>query len=143
MSTMGTGIPTSNAPDDPGGASRPSRESRGHIGWVVAGSLGIGLVAALLLAAAPFISPEDDDVTGAVLSGFALGWAALALLSMRLTDRPQRWAAEPAVSTNSSHRVVEGASHAGLILDEQYAKTTTRAVLDVVDSVHTADPLAR
>jgi len=97
VSTIGTGIPAGSAPEDPGGAHRPSRESGGHIGWVVAASLGIGLVAALLLGAAPFISPEEDDVTGAVLCGFALGWAALALLSVRLTDQPQRWAAVPAV----------------------------------------------
>jgi pimeloyl-ACP methyl ester carboxylesterase len=63
----------------------------------VAGSLAVGLVAALLLAAAPFISPEEDDVTGAVLCGFAIGWATLALLSARFTDQPQRWAAVPAV----------------------------------------------
>jgi hypothetical protein len=48
-----------------------------------------------------------------------------------------------ALSTNSSHRVVDGASHPGLIFDEQYAKVTTQAVLDVVDSVRNAAPLAR
>ncbi|MEP7330587.1 MAG: alpha/beta hydrolase [Terracoccus sp.] len=72
-------------------------ESRGHIGSVVAISLVIGLIAALLLAAAPFISPEEDDVTGAVLCGFGLSWASLAVLSGRFTDQPQRWAAAPAV----------------------------------------------
>jgi pimeloyl-ACP methyl ester carboxylesterase len=69
----------------------------GHIGWVVAGSLAAGLVAALLLAAAPFISPEEDDVTGAVLCGFAVGWVTLALLSVRFSDQPQRWATVPAL----------------------------------------------
>jgi pimeloyl-ACP methyl ester carboxylesterase len=77
--------------------SRPDPGSRGHIGWIVAGSLAIGLVAALLLVAAPFIPAEDSDVTGAVLCGFALGWAMLAVLSVRFTDQPQRWAAAPAV----------------------------------------------
>ncbi len=33
---------------------------------------------------------------GAVLCGFALGWAMLAVLSTRFTDQPQRWAAVPA-----------------------------------------------
>jgi hypothetical protein len=47
------------------------------------------------------------------------------------------------LSTDSSHRVVEGANHAGLIMDEQDAKTTTRAVLDLVASVRSAAPLAR
>ncbi len=37
-----------------------------------------------------------------------------------------------ALSTNCSHRVVDGASHPGLIYDERYAKTTTGAILDVV-----------
>jgi pimeloyl-ACP methyl ester carboxylesterase len=62
----------------------------------VAGSFAVGLIAGFLLAAAPFVSPEEDDVTGAVLCGFALGWAMLAALSGR-TDQPQRWAAVPAV----------------------------------------------
>jgi peptidoglycan/LPS O-acetylase OafA/YrhL len=69
----------------------------GSIGWIVAASLATGLVAALLLAAAPFIPPEESAVTGAVLCGFALGWAMLAVLSVRFTDQPQRWAAAPAL----------------------------------------------
>src|SRR4051812_32544882 len=72
-------------------------EPKGHIGRIVVGSLATGLIAALLLAAAPFISPEENDVTGAVLCGFALGWAMLAILSTRYTDQPQRWAAAPAL----------------------------------------------
>ena len=39
----------------------------GHIGWIVAGSLATGVVAALLLAAAPFIQVQENDITGAVL----------------------------------------------------------------------------
>ena len=31
------------------------------------------------------------------MCGFALGWAMLAVLSARLTDHPQRWAAAPAL----------------------------------------------
>jgi pimeloyl-ACP methyl ester carboxylesterase len=58
--------------------------------------LAAGLVAALLLVAAPFVAAEDSEVTGAVLCGFAFGWAMLAVLSVRFTDQPQRWAAAPA-----------------------------------------------
>src|SRR4051794_30641896 len=76
-------------------ASSPSR--RGHIGWIVAGSLAIGLVAALLLPFAPFVPARESAVTGAVLCGFALGWTMLAVLSVRFTDQPQRWAAVPAL----------------------------------------------
>jgi hypothetical protein len=59
--------------------------------------LATGLVAALLLVAAPFIPADESAVTGAVLCGFALGWAMLAVLSVRFTDQPQRWAAAPAL----------------------------------------------
>jgi len=59
--------------------------------------LATGLVAALLLVAAPFIPAEEPAVTGAILCGFALGWAMLAVLSVRFTDQPQRWAAAPAL----------------------------------------------
>jgi pimeloyl-ACP methyl ester carboxylesterase len=69
---------------------------RGHIGRIVAGSLATGLVAGLLLALAPFVDAGETGVTGAILCGFALGWALLALLSVRHTDQPQRWAAVPA-----------------------------------------------
>jgi pimeloyl-ACP methyl ester carboxylesterase len=81
-------------------SDRPSRSnpgSRGRIGRIVAGSLATGPVAALLLVAAPFVPAEESAMTGAVLCGFALGWMMLAVLSVRLTDQPQRWAAAPAV----------------------------------------------
>jgi len=80
-----------------GGPSRPGAGSRGHIGWIVAGSLVTGLVVGLLLVAAPFIPAKESELTGALLCGFALGWAMLAVLSVRFTDQPQRWAAAPAV----------------------------------------------
>jgi len=59
--------------------------------------LAAGLVAAVLLAGAPFLPAEEGAVTGAVLCGFALGWAVLAVLSVRFTDQPQRWAVAPAL----------------------------------------------
>jgi pimeloyl-ACP methyl ester carboxylesterase len=92
-------VATEPAPKDKGRdrPSHPDPGSRGNIGWIVAGSLATGLVAAVLLAAAPFIPAEERAVTGAVLCGFALGWAMLAVLSVRFTDQPQRWAAAPAL----------------------------------------------
>ncbi len=63
----------------------------------MAGSLVAGIVVALLLVAAPFIPAEESRLTGAVLCGFAVGWAMLASLSVRFTDQPQRWAAAPAL----------------------------------------------
>ena len=99
MTTTPTTPSPTPTPEDKGQQrpSRPDPGPRGHIGWIVAGSLATGLVAALLLAAAPFIPAEESAVTGAVLCGFALGWAMLAVLSVRFTDQPQRWAAAPAL----------------------------------------------
>lgn len=75
---------------------RPGPGPWRHLGVIVLGSLAFGLVAALLLAAAPFVRPEESQLTGAVLLGFGLGWALLAVLTSRFTDQPQRWAAVPA-----------------------------------------------
>ncbi len=77
--------------------SSPDHRPRGHIGWIVAGSLATGLLAALLLVIAPFLPAQESAVTGAALCGFALGWAMLAVLSVRFTNQPQRWAAAPAL----------------------------------------------
>src|SRR5215213_5528485 len=92
-------VATEPTPKDKGRdrPSHPDPGSRAHIGWIVAGSLAAFLLAAFLLATAPFIRAEERAVTGAVLCGFALGWAMLAVLSVRLTDQPQRWAAVPAL----------------------------------------------
>ena len=97
MTTTPRSVPTAS-PDDGSGRPSPSAsEPRGQIGWIVAGALTAGLVAALLLVAAPFVPAEEDAIAGAVLCGFALGWAMLAVLSVRLTDQPQAWAAVPAL----------------------------------------------
>jgi len=80
-----------------GSLTGPDPGARGHLGLIVAGSMAAGLVAALLPVAAPFVPAQESVLTGAVLCGFALGWAQLAVLSERFTDQPQRWAAAPAV----------------------------------------------
>jgi pimeloyl-ACP methyl ester carboxylesterase len=58
--------------------------------------MAAGLTAAALLVTAPLVPADEHLLTGMVLLGFALGWAMLAVLSERFTDRPQRWAAAPA-----------------------------------------------
>lgn len=96
MTTTPIPVPTATSGD---GAAPPSpwpAGPRGHIGWVVAGSLTSGVVAALLLVVAPFVPDEEAAVTGALLCGFALGWAMLSVLSVRFTDQPQAWTAVPA-----------------------------------------------
>ena len=77
-------------------SGRLATTPRGRIGLIVAGSLAAGLVAALVLVASPFIAAQENALTGAVLLGFAFGWALLAVLSVRFTDQPQGWAAAPA-----------------------------------------------
>jgi len=103
------------AVDSPLDATAPSNRpsgsdpgSRGHIGRIVAGSLATGLFTAALLVAAPFIPAEESAMTGAVLCGFALGWTMLAVLSVRFTDQPQRWAAAPAVLMGAGGIVLIG-----------------------------------
>ena len=48
-----------------------------------------------------------------------------------------------ALSTDSVHRVVDGASHEGLVGDATHAATTSRAILEVVSAVRTGQPLSR
>ena len=46
---------------------------RGHIGSIVVGSLAVGLLTAVALAAAPFVPSRMNVLTGVVLLGFAFG----------------------------------------------------------------------
>jgi hypothetical protein len=64
---------------------------------IVAASLAAGLVAALVLVFAPFVPAKENILVGVVLLAFALDWALLAVLSVRFSTQPQRWAAAPAV----------------------------------------------
>jgi hypothetical protein len=45
------------------------------------------------------------------------------------------------LSTNSAHRVIDGATHSDLILEEDAAAATSQAILDVIASVRGAGPL--
>ena len=47
------------------------------------------------------------------------------------------------LSSNSAHRVIDGADHPALILEKKYAASTTQAILDVVGSVRSSSPLER
>jgi hypothetical protein len=47
------------------------------------------------------------------------------------------------LSTNSVHRVIAGASHPSLILEEEFAAATTQAILDVVSSARGTAPLVK
>ena len=47
------------------------------------------------------------------------------------------------LSTNSAHRVIDGATHNDLVRDEDAAAATSQAILDVVSSVRSEVPLVR
>jgi hypothetical protein len=78
-------------------SGRLARTPHTRIGLIVAASLATELVVAMALVAATFIPAKENVLTGMVLLGFAFGWAWLAVLSVRFSDQPQRWAAAPAV----------------------------------------------
>jgi hypothetical protein len=61
------------------------------------------------------------------------------------TGSAPSWAASQealaSLSTNSLRRVIDGATHASLIFDQEDAAATARGILDVVSAVRTASPL--
>src|SRR3954449_7124671 len=70
---------------------------RVHVGAVVVGSLAAGFAAAVILPFLPVGTVVVNFSTAMVLFGFAFGWALLAVLSIRFTEQPQRWAVAPAI----------------------------------------------
>ncbi len=62
----------------------------------VATSLIVGFLLPVVLALGPAAGGGESRMTGAALLGWGIGWALIALLSTRFTDRPQRWALVPA-----------------------------------------------
>jgi pimeloyl-ACP methyl ester carboxylesterase len=92
-----TGRPPAERPLDVERPKPVQSPFRGRIALTVAASMAAGLVVAVALVAAPFIPPTADVLTGVVLLAFAFGWALLTVLSVQLSDQPQRWAVAPAV----------------------------------------------
>jgi hypothetical protein len=92
---------------------RPAGPAKRHAprraAMIVAGSLLAGLVAALALVAGPFAGGREPAITGAIMLGFAVGWALLAVLSVPTgrsagrRSRPPRWPS-PAPGSSSSRR---------------------------------------
>jgi pimeloyl-ACP methyl ester carboxylesterase len=89
--------PDTKEVDDMTGTISAYEEAPGRLAWVVALSLVTGFGAAFVFAFLPFVAVTEGAITGAILCGFAVGWAALSLFSSRLTGRPQRWALAPAL----------------------------------------------
>ena len=86
---------------EPDQARRPgprrSGRWRGSIAVVVAVSLLVGLVLAVVVVLVPVVPERTSSLTGAILVAFGIGWALLAVLSVKFTEQPQRWAVAPAV----------------------------------------------
>ena len=87
---------------------------------------------------------NDSMVEAASLHDF--GDKPLMVLSAGVgsaADWPQKQDRLAALSTDSVHRVVDGASHEALVGDRTHALTTSRAILEVVDAVRTGQPLSQ
>ena len=72
------------------------RRPRQQMAFITAASLPAGLVLAVVLVTLPVIPARTNILVAGVLLAFALGWALLAVLSIRFTDQSQTWAAVPA-----------------------------------------------
>jgi len=62
---------------------------------VVAGSLVVGFLLAVLFVVGPLSGATESVITGSVLVAFGIGWLLLGALSIRYTASPQRWAFVP------------------------------------------------
>jgi pimeloyl-ACP methyl ester carboxylesterase len=98
--------PSRKTAPDTGAPSTARRTGDWSVTRVVLGSLVVGAVSALVLTLVVFPGATEAVVTGSLLLGFGLGWAALALVSARRTRRPQRWARVPAVAMTATGAVL-------------------------------------
>lgn len=89
---------TASASSTPRDTTQAEREN-GHVGLVVLGSIGLGLVVGLLLVLAVFAAGAEHEITGSALIALGSGFVALALASGRLTNQPQPWALAPGLAT--------------------------------------------
>jgi pimeloyl-ACP methyl ester carboxylesterase len=80
----------------------PATSPAGPVTRVIAGSLTSGALTALLLTLVVFAGATESVITGAILLAFGLGWAMIAVLTVRHTYRPQRWAAVPAAAMGAT-----------------------------------------
>ena len=101
----------------------------GPIRRIIAGSLATGSVAAAVLTLVVFGGAGEHVVTGSALVGFGVGWAMLAVLSIRMTNQPQPWALVPAAGMAATGD------------EERGAAMSASAIDDLVHAVRTGAPL--
>jgi len=70
---------------------------RHHVGFVIFACLTTGLALGLGLAFGQFAGTSEVAISVYLLLAFSVAWAAVAIISTRFTDQPQRWAAVPAL----------------------------------------------
>ena len=75
--------PTAIQPD----TAAPPTSMTGPMARIIAGSLAAGVAAALLLTLVVFAGGTESTITGSVLVAFGFGWALIATLTSRYTDR--------------------------------------------------------
>lgn len=80
------------------GGDEAAAAAHGPFARIVAASVAVGLVTALVLTLLLFAAAAEAIITGAMLIAFALGWAMIGALTARFTNRPQRWTTAPAVA---------------------------------------------
>ncbi|HYO33313.1 MAG TPA: alpha/beta hydrolase [Nocardioidaceae bacterium] len=79
----------------PAPVANPPQRCR-SAGKTIAFSVVVGAMSALVLVLVVFAGGNEATITGALLLGFAFGWALIATLTVRRTLQPQRWALVPA-----------------------------------------------
>jgi pimeloyl-ACP methyl ester carboxylesterase len=84
------------------GAVAPGTASSGPVARTIAASLAVGAAVALVLILVVFAGGTESVITGSLLLGFGFGWALIAVLTARYTNRPQRWAFVPAAAMGAS-----------------------------------------
>jgi len=80
----------------------PATPRTGPMARVIAGSLATGAMSALVLTLVVFAGGTESVITGSTLIAFGLGWALIAALTVRHTNRPQRWTALPAAAMGAT-----------------------------------------
>ena len=103
--TVHTQPSRATAPDT-GAPNADRRTGALSITRVVLGSLVVGAVSALVLTLVVFPGATEAVVTGSLLLGFGVGWAALVLVSARRTNHPQRWARVPEVAMTARNKLL-------------------------------------
>jgi hypothetical protein len=159
--------PASGVPGEASPGDRASYDVTGRVSALVSSSARLGLGRLFATLAGSGLPPRSSDEVSAkmatasslrsAIDEYVQGSAARQAAALTdFADKPlvvltagnghdAAWTAAQnhlaTLSTDSVHRVIAGATHPSLIAEQRDAAETTRAVLDVVSSVRTHQPL--